>query len=71
MDDKKNTIVEGEILEAMPNTMFKVVLTDNREILATLSGRMRKNYVRVFPGDKVRVEMTPYDEKRGRIVYKI
>ncbi len=71
MDDKKNTIVEGEIREALPNTMFKVVLTDGREILTTLSGRMRKNYVRVFPGDKVRVEMTPYDDKRGRIVYKI
>jgi translation initiation factor IF-1 len=71
MDDKQNTIIEGEVREALPNTMFKVNLTDGREVLATLSGKMRKHYVRVFPGDKVRVEMTPYDEKRGRIVYKI
>ncbi len=71
MDDKQNTIIEGEIREALPNTMFKILLNDGREVLCTLSGRMRKNYVRVFPGDKVRVEMTPYDDKRGRIVYKI
>ncbi|MEK7526289.1 MAG: translation initiation factor IF-1 [Patescibacteria group bacterium] len=71
MDEKQNTIIEGEIREALPNTMFKILLNDGREVLCTLSGRMRKNYVRVFPGDKVRVEMTPYDDKRGRIVYKI
>ncbi|MBX4205601.1 translation initiation factor IF-1 [Candidatus Microgenomates bacterium] len=71
MDDKQNTIIEGEVREALPNTMFKVVFDDGREVLTTLSGRMRKNYVRVFPGDRVRVEMTPYDDKRGRIVYKI
>ena len=71
MDDKQNTIIEGEVREALPNTMFKVILADGREILATLSGKMRKHYVRVFPGDKVRVEMTPYDDKRGRIIYKI
>jgi translation initiation factor IF-1 len=50
--------------------MFRVELTDGRLILATLTGRMRRAYVRIFPGDKVKVEMTPYDEARGRIVYK-
>jgi len=69
--DKNTQIVEGEVLQALPNTMFKVALTDGREVLTTLKGRMRKSYVRVFPGDRVRVEMTPYDDKRGRIVYKI
>lgn len=65
-----NSIIEGEVLEALPNTMFKVALSDDRTILATLKGKMRRRYVRVFPGDKVRVEMTKYDDKRGRIVYK-
>lgn len=50
--------------------MFKIELGDGRVILATLKGKMRKNYVRVFPGDKVKVEMTQYDTERGRIVYK-
>ena len=55
---------------ALPNTMFRVELVDGRSILATLTGKMRRNYIRVFPGDRVKVEMTPYDEGRGRIVYK-
>lgn len=55
---------------ALPNTMFRVTLSDGRLILATLTGRMRRAYVRIFPGDRVKVEMTPYDEARGRIVYK-
>lgn len=69
----KNTeIVEvnGTVLAALPNTMFRVELGDGKVILATLTGKMRRNYVRVFPGDKVKLEMTPYDEGRGRIVYK-
>jgi translation initiation factor IF-1 len=61
---------DGVVLAALPNTMFKVEFTDGRLILATLKGRMRRNYIRIFPGDKVKVEMTPYDEERGRIVYK-
>jgi len=63
-------IEEGEVISALPNTMFKVKLTDGREILTTLTGRVRKNYIRIFPGDRVKVEMTPYDEARGRITYK-
>ena len=71
MDKKKNLIFEGKVNEALPNTMFKVELVDGREVLATLKGRMRRSYVRVFPGDRVRVEMTPYDEARGRIIQKL
>jgi len=61
---------EGTVLEAMPNTMFKVELADKQVILATIKGRMRRRYIRIFPGDKVKVEMTKYDKDRGIIVYK-
>jgi len=70
METKKVKIFEGEVIAALPNTMFKVELSDGRTILATLKGRLRKRYIRIFPGDKVKVEMTKYDEQRGRIVYK-
>jgi translation initiation factor IF-1 len=70
MKTKNVVIVEGNVFAALPNTMFRVTLSDGRLILATLTGKMRRNYVRIFPGDKVKVEMTPYDEARGRIVYK-
>jgi translation initiation factor IF-1 len=67
----KNVVeVDGSVSAALPNTMFRVELTDGRSVLATLTGKMRRNYIRVFPGDRVKVEMTPYDEGRGRIVYK-
>lgn len=67
----KNVVeVDGTIVAALPNTMFRVELAEGKLILATLTGKMRRNYVRVFPGDRVKVEMTPYDEGRGRIVYK-
>lgn len=69
-DTKGITKIDGEVQEALPNTMFRIKLADGRIILATLRGRMRKSYVRVFPGDRVSVEMTPYDQDRGRIVYK-
>ncbi|MEK7536169.1 MAG: translation initiation factor IF-1 [Patescibacteria group bacterium] len=62
--------LEGTVTELLPNTMFRVVTSDGKSLLTTLKGKMRKAYVRVFPGDKVRVEMTKYDEDRGRIVYK-
>ncbi len=62
--------VNGVVQTALPNTMFRVELEDGRLILATLKGKMRRNYIRIFPGDRVKVEMTPYDEERGRIVYK-
>lgn len=60
----------GVVLEALPNTSFRVKLEDGREVLAHLSGKMRLNFIRVFPGDNVLVEISDYDEKRGRIVYR-
>lgn len=62
--------VEGEVLEALPSTTFKVRLDDGREVLAHLSGRMRVHYIKIMIGDRVIVELSPYDEKRGRIVYR-
>ena len=70
MKNDKTEEFNGTVTEALPNTMFRVELSDGRLILATLRGRMRKRYIRIFPGDKVRVEMTPYDDARGRINYK-
>ena len=64
------TKVDGTVLEALPNTMFKVDLGDGRIILATLKGILRRRYVRIFPGDRVRLEMTKYDNDRGRIILK-
>ena len=69
MNDKMQEI-DGLVKELLPNTMFRVALSDGRLVLATLKGKMRKAYVRVFPGDRVKVEMTPYDQERGRIVFK-
>lgn len=65
------TKVKGVVTENLPNTMFRVELEDERGILATLKGSLRRRYVRIFPGDKVIVEMTKYDEERGRIVQKL
>jgi translation initiation factor IF-1 len=62
--------VEGEVTQALPNTLFRVKLSDGREVLCYLAGKMRINYIRILPGDKVRVEMTHYDENRGRIIYR-
>lgn len=67
---KQTTKIDGRVTEALPNTMFKVELDDGRTVLTTLKGIMRRRYVRVFPGDRVKVEMTKYDEERGRIIYK-
>jgi translation initiation factor IF-1 len=62
--------VEGTIIEALPNTQFRVQLDNGHEIMAYISGRMRKYYIRILLGDKVRVELSPYDLTRGRIVYR-
>ncbi|GAP09817.1 bacterial translation initiation factor 1 [Bellilinea caldifistulae] len=62
--------VEGTIVEALPGTQFRVRLDNGHEVLAYLSGRMRKYYIRILLGDRVRVEMSPYDLTRGRIVYR-
>ncbi len=63
-------ILEGTIVEALPNTSFKVELETGQTVLAYLSGKMRKFYIRVLLGDKVKVELSPYDLERGRIVYR-
>lgn len=62
--------MDGEVLELMPSASFKVKLENGPEILAHLSGRMRMNHIRLLPGDRVRVEMTPYDLSKGRITYR-
>ncbi len=63
--------ISGVVTQALPNTMFRVELEDKRVVLATLTGRLRRNFIRIFPGDRVKVEMTPYDEERGRISFKL
>ena len=63
--------LEGTIIESMPNAMFRVKLENDHEILAHISGKIRKNFIRILPGDKVKVEMTPYDLTRGRITYRL
>jgi translation initiation factor IF-1 len=62
--------VEGTVVELLPNTQFKVELDNGHQVLAYLSGRMRKYYIRILLGDRVRVELTPYDLERGRITYR-
>jgi len=62
--------VEGTVRESLPNTMFRVELKNGHLILAHLSGKMRKHYIRIVPGDKVRVALSPYDLTRGRIIYR-
>lgn len=61
---------DGTIVEALSNAMFRVELENNHKIIATISGKMRMNYIRILPGDKVAVEMSPYDLSRGRIIYR-
>ena len=75
-------VLEGEVVENLPNTLFRVKIISSeqerqnsepgqeRVILCYLSGKMRKNYIKILPGDKVRVELTPYDPNRGRIIYR-
>lgn len=62
--------IEGVVKESLPNTLFRVELTTGDLILCHLSGKMRMNFIKILPGDKVRVEMTPYDKAKGRIVYR-
>ena len=61
---------EGEVIDTLPNTLFKVRLENGHEIIAHISGKMRKHYIRILTGDKVKVEMTPYDLTKGRITYR-
>ena len=69
--DKKIVKREGRVIEALPNAFFKVLLEDNRQIMGFLSGKMKLNRIKILPGDKVTIEMSPYDESKGRIVYRL
>ncbi len=62
--------VEGTVIEPLPNAMFTVELANGHRVLAHVSGKIRMNFIRILPGDKVTVELSPYDLKRGRIVYR-
>ena len=65
-------VIEGEVVENLPNTLFRVkIVNSDKIILCYLSGKMRKNYIKILPGDKVRMEVTSYDINRGRIVYRM
>ena len=66
----KDDVIEGTIKETLPNAMFKVELENGHEILAHVSGKIRMHYIRILPGDKVTVEMSPYDLTKGRITYR-
>ena len=63
--------VEGEVVEALPSTMFRVQLDNGHSVLARISGKMRKHYIRILPGDRVKVELSPYDLTRGRITFRM
>ncbi len=63
--------VEGRVTEALPNTQFRVALDIGGEVIAHVSGKMRKNFIRIIPGDRVKVELSPYDPKRGRITFRV
>jgi translation initiation factor IF-1 len=62
--------VEGTVVELLPNTMFRVELPNHHRVLAHISGKMRLNFIRILPGDKVMLELSPYDLSKGRIVYR-
>jgi translation initiation factor IF-1 len=72
-DSKRSDVLEleGTVIEALPNTNFMVELENGHKVLAHLSGKMRQRYIRVVPGDTVRVELSPYDLTRGRITYRL
>jgi len=72
-DGKNNQVIkrEGRVTEALPNAFFRVTLDDGKEIMGFLSGKMRMNRITILPGDKVLLEMSPYDDGKGRITYRL
>ncbi|MBI4720894.1 MAG: translation initiation factor IF-1 [Chitinivibrionia bacterium] len=70
MAKEKGISVEGTVVEALPNTMFRVELENNHVVLAHVSGKMRMHFIKILPGDRVTLELSPYDLTRGRIVYR-
>ncbi|HAG97189.1 MULTISPECIES: translation initiation factor IF-1 [unclassified Ketobacter] len=71
MSKEDSIEMEGTITETLPNTMFRVELDNGHVVTAHISGKMRKNYIRILTGDRVKVEMTPYDLSKGRITYRV
>jgi len=71
MAKKERIEVEGTVTTVLPNTMFRVELANGHQILAHISGKMRKHYIKVLPGDRVLVELSPYDLSRGRVTYRL
>lgn len=70
MGKEESITVEGSVVEALPNAMFRVELENGHKVLAHVSGKMRMHFIKILPGDKVTVELSPYDLSRGRIVYR-
>jgi len=71
MAKKERIEVEGKVIPVLPNTMFRVELTNGHPVLAHISGKMRKHYIRIVPGDRVLIELSPYDLSRGRVTYRL
>jgi len=71
MTKKESIEVEGTVVEALPNAMFRVELANQHNVLAHISGKIRLHYIKILPGDKVLIELSPYDLSRGRITYRI
>jgi len=71
MAKKERLEVEGKVTTVLPNTMFRVELANGHQVLAHISGKMRKHYIKILPGDRVLVELSPYDLSRGRVTYRL
>jgi translation initiation factor IF-1 len=71
MAKKERIEVEGRVITVLPNTMFRVELANGHQVLAHISGKMRKHYIKILPGDRVLVELSPYDLSRGRVTYRL
>jgi len=71
MAKKERIEVEGKVITVLPNTMFRVELANGHQVLAHISGKMRKHYIKILPGDRVLVELSPYDLSRGRVTYRL
>lgn len=71
MPKEEAITMEGDVIEALPNTRFRVKLDNGHVVLAHISGKMRQRYIRIVPGDRVKIELSPYDLEKGRIIYRL
>ncbi len=71
MAKRERIEVEGKVITVLPNTMFRVELANGHQVLAHISGKMRKHYIKILPGDRVLIELSPYDLNRGRVTYRL